>query len=105
MVMYRLKKYKVKILPKAREDMAEIMEYLNCLPPQPALGYYDLLTQKICGLCLVPQRYALIKDKQLGFGGYRCMPVDSYMVFYVILGDIVQVRRILFCKPQYNSLL
>jgi plasmid stabilization system protein ParE len=98
-------RYKVRILPKAQEDMAEVVDYLNTLSPQAALNYYDLLTKKISSLSNMPQRFAMLKDNQLQLRGYRCLPVKNYLVFYVITGASVQIRRIIFYRRQYKSLL
>ena len=42
--------YKVKIYPTAKQDLREIIDYLNTLSEQAALRYYDLLIEKI-GAC------------------------------------------------------
>ena len=39
--------YKVKIYPTAKQDLREIIDYLNTLSEQAALRYYDLLIEKI----------------------------------------------------------
>jgi plasmid stabilization system protein ParE len=98
-------RYKVKILPKAREDMLAITDYLNTLSPQAALRYYDLLVDKINGLSEMPERCAKVRDAQLGLRGYRFLIAGSYTVFFVVVGDIVQIRRILYNKRQYEGLL
>ena len=42
--------YKIKIFPTARQDLEEVIEYLNTLSPDAALKYYDLLVDKIASL-------------------------------------------------------
>ena len=37
--------------------------------------------------------------------GYRYLIVKNYLVFYVIVGDTVQIRRILYARRDYRSLL
>jgi toxin ParE1/3/4 len=98
-------RYKVKILPAAQEDMAEIVDYLNTLSPQAALRYYDLLVERIESLQDMPERCALARDTQLRLRGYRFMAVENYLVFFVIIGDTVQIRRILYERRQYDNLL
>jgi addiction module RelE/StbE family toxin len=93
------------ILPRAQEDMAEIVAYLNTLSEKAALRYYDLLTEKIASLSEMPERCSLARDTQLRLRGYRVLVVEKYMVFYVIVGKTVQIRRIFFGRRQYEPLL
>jgi len=98
-------KYEVHIYPAAQNDLREIVAYLNTLSPQAALRYYDLLVEKIAGLSETPKRYPMAKDTQLRLRGYRTLLAESYLVFYVIEGKEVQVRRILYAKRQYGRLV
>jgi addiction module RelE/StbE family toxin len=97
--------YRVKILTKAQEDLDEIVDYLNTLSPKVAFRYYDLLVEKINSLSDMPKRCPLARDTQLRLRGYRYLVVENYLVFFVIIGDVVQIRRILFGRRQYESLL
>ncbi|MDR1203932.1 MAG: type II toxin-antitoxin system RelE/ParE family toxin [Peptococcaceae bacterium] len=97
--------YKIKILPTAQEDMTEIVDYLNTLSPKAALKYYDLLTEKIMSLSDMPERCSLARDTQLRLRGYRVLIVEQYLVFYVILGDTVQIRRVIYGRRQYETLI
>ena len=42
--------YKIKIFPTARQDLEEVIGYLNTLSPDAALKYYDLLVDEIASL-------------------------------------------------------
>ena len=37
--------------------------------------------------------------------GYRYLIVGNYLVFYVIVGSVVQIRRILYARRDYKQLL
>ena len=100
-----MERYNVKILPAAQRDMGDIVEHLNKLSPQAALRYYDLLADKIMSLSEMPERCPLARDTQLSLRGYRFLVVEKYLVFFVILGQIVQIRRIVYGKRQYEKLL
>jgi toxin ParE1/3/4 len=45
------------------------------------------------------------KDERLQRLGYRMLIVSKYLVFYVIKGEVVQIRRILHGSRQYQFLL
>ena len=50
------------------------------------------------GLC--PQILSALAAK-----GYRHLIVENYLVFYVVARDTVQIRRILYAKRNYRSIL
>lgn len=87
------------------KDLRNIMEYLNTLSPQSTFEYYDSIIERITELQHFPKRYPYVRDSQLRLKGYRVFMVKSYIVFYCIIGNEVQIRRILYGKRNYNDLL
>ena len=100
-----MEEYKVKIHRAAQEDFRDIIDYLNTLSPQAAVQYYDKLTGEIASLSSMPERYPRPRDIALAAKGYRCLTVENYLVFYVVSGDTVQIRRILYGRRDYRMLL
>jgi plasmid stabilization system protein ParE len=97
--------YEVKIFPAAKQDLLDIIGYLNTLSPETALGYYDLLTEKIASLSDLPERCPHPRDLALKAKGYRYLLVKNYLVFFVVRDKTVQVRRILYARRDYRALL
>ncbi len=97
--------YKVRIYKTAQQDLRDIVEYLNTLSPDAAIKYYDLILERIGSLADMPERSPLAKDTGLRLRGYRTLIVNNYIVFYVVKGDTVQIRRILYGRRQYEALL
>lgn len=97
--------YKVKIYPAAKQDLQDVVSYLNTLSADVALKYYDELTEKIAGLSELPLRCAPARDPALAARGYRCLYVRNYIVFFVVIEQTVQIRRILYARRDYTSLL
>ncbi len=97
--------YKVLIFPTAAQDLAELVEYLNTLSADAAIKYYDMLTEQISSLSPMPERCPKPKDLALSAKGYRYLIVRDYLVFYVVAGSTVQIRRILYGRRDYGSLL
>ena len=91
-----MESYRVRIYPAAKRDLLEIIDYLNTLSQDAALRYYDLLTEQIASLAHMPERCPKPKDLALAAKGYRYLIVKDYLVFYLISGDTVQIRRILY---------
>lgn len=100
-----MEKYNIVIFPTAINDFDEIVDYLTTLSEQAAVKYYDLLVEKINGLSEMPERCPLVRDTQLRLRGYRTLMVKNYIVFYVINGKTVEIRRILYARRQYEGLL
>lgn len=100
-----MESYRVRIYPAAKRDLLEIIDYLNTLSQDAALRYYDLLTEQIASLAHLPERCPKPKDLALAAKGYRYLIVKDYLVFYLISGDTVQIRRILYGRRDYRSLL
>ncbi|WP_223836513.1 type II toxin-antitoxin system RelE/ParE family toxin [Paenibacillus oceani] len=66
---------------------------------------YDEIVEHAALLGELPFRYPLMKTPVLRAKGYRVLVVHSYLVFYVVMGDVVQIRRILHGKRKYEFLL
>lgn len=97
--------YKIRIFRSAQEDLRDIVDYLNTLSPTVAQNYYNLLVQKISSLEQFPDRCAQPRNFALRAKGYRYLLVKHYYVFFIISGDTVQIRRILYAKQNYQQLL
>ena len=53
----------------------------------------------------MPERCPRPRDLVLAAKGYRYLVVEKYLVFFVIVEDTVQIRRILFGRRDYQTLL
>jgi hypothetical protein len=51
----------------------------------------------------MPERCPLAKDIQLRLRGYRTLLINNYIVFFVISGKTVEIRRILYARLQYEN--
>ncbi|MCD7793132.1 MAG: type II toxin-antitoxin system RelE/ParE family toxin [Oscillospiraceae bacterium] len=97
--------YKVLIFPTAAQDLADIADNLRTLSGDVALKYYDLLTAEIASLAQMPERCPKPRDLALAAKGYRYLIVKDYLVFYIVSGSAVQIRRILYGRRDYASFL
>ena len=82
-----------------------MVDYLNTLSPDAAIWYYDLLIDKIAGLSQMLERCPKPRDLALAAKGYRYLIVKDYLVFYVVSGKTVEVRRIIYGRRDYNAIL
>lgn len=97
--------YKVKIYPAAEKDLAAIVDYLNTLSTDVALKYYDMLVEEIASLSSLPERCPHPRDLALTAKGYRYLIVKDYLVFYMVVGNTVQIHRILYGRRDYLTIL
>ncbi|MCL2055162.1 MAG: type II toxin-antitoxin system RelE/ParE family toxin [Oscillospiraceae bacterium] len=100
-----MERYKLKIFSIAYNDLREIAEYLYLKSPEASARYYDLIIEKIGTLINMPERCALVRDPKLRLQGYRMLIVKNYTVFFIVNGETVEIRRVLYSKRQYSDIL
>lgn len=98
-------KHSILIFPSAKQDLQDIADYVNDLSPDTALKLYDEIVEGISSLSQMPGRCPLMKNPVLRAKGYRVLIVHNYLVFYVMSGNRVEIRRILYGRRQYEFLL
>ena len=96
--------YSVKILPSAQIDIMDIVKHINTQPPEAAVQSYDKLIERIGTLIKSPEQFPSAKDTQLRLRGYRTLPVNDHIAFFVIKGKTVELRRVLYSKRQFDRL-
>ena len=101
------KKYNVNYLPVAQKNLLEIIEYIQEDNPNAALNFLDQIDETISKLEDFPYMGATPKDSLLQYKGYRVLVIQSYLVFYVVKENIleVEIRRIIHGKRKYDFLL
>ena len=100
-----MEQYNIVIYKKAQEDLEDIVLYLNKFYAETALKYYDLIVERIASLSTAPERCPLARDDSLRLKNYKYLIIENYIVFFVIKGKKVQIRRILYYKRQYMDIL
>lgn len=98
-------KYKVIIYPAAENDLREIKKYFETKLYISANKFLAKLNKEFDLLESFPFAFPMVRDTYLAQLGYRMIPVDSYIVFYVVKGKKVQIHRIIYGKRNYYDLL
>ena len=97
--------YIVLIYPTAEKDLLEIKDYFkNKLKTSPN-HLFEKFYSSINILEKNPIIYQLVKDLYLRQLGYRMVPIDNFLLFYVIKKQEVQIHRFLYGKRNYSMLL
>lgn len=100
-----MENYKVLIFPSAKQDLLEIIDYINELSPAAALNIYDEIVDKIGSLAQMPKRCPHVKNTILKSKGYRVLLARNYLVFFIVCGHAVEIRRIIYGRRRYEFLL
>lgn len=100
-----MRKYQISITKAAEQDLAEILEYIAYESPAAALKMADRIDRSILRLEEFPLIGVAPKNRHLERRGYRMLIVDNYIVFYVVIDDTVEIRRIISGKRDYEFLL
>ena len=101
------KKYKLRILPLFEDDLNEIVDYIwyRLKKPVAAHNFIDAVEAAIHDRLSNPEAFqpypSLKKRRYLYYG----IPVKNYTVFYVVTGDIMEVRRICYSRRNIEKLL
>jgi toxin ParE1/3/4 len=102
-------KYRVKIVPKAEEDLDEIFYYiaLELNNKSAAEKMINLFSNKILRLQEFPFSCSLVEDDLLKDKGYRKLIIDNYIVFYIVNEEDQQVivMRVLYGRKKYQDLI
>jgi len=96
--------YNVVIYPAAQSDFLSFMELIHTLSPEEADQCFDQFIEDAEVLRRAPKSCSFTRDSMLRLRGYRMLSIDDYMLFFVINGSNVEIRRILYSKRQYDRL-
>jgi len=99
------KKHEVSLLPKAEEDLLEIVDYISEDRPSAAEKLVDRIEKVFALLAGNPMLGRKVKESRLRLLQYRYLVVENYLVFYVFRSERVVVCRILHGAREYLSIL
>lgn len=97
--------FKILYLPIAEKDLTDIIEYISLDDPNSVLKLLDEIDNSISKLSDFPYKGCIPKDSRLQYLNYRILVVSSYLVFYVVKDNYIEIRRILHGKRKYDFLL
>ncbi|CRF28959.1 Plasmid stabilisation system protein [Mycobacterium tuberculosis] len=99
-----MKSYKIKLLPTARIDLGDMIDYLSEYSPETALKQYDRVIDKINTLKEFPFMCEEYPIEVMGFR-YRRMVIDKYLVFYIVKEQVVEIHRIVYVKMDLTKVI
>ena len=102
-----MKKYKLSFLPLFEADLIEITDYItnNLNNPEVALRLVDDIEIAINRRLETPLAFASYPTSKNRPYPYYRINIRNFSVFYVIIGDTMEVRRVLYAKRNIDNLL
>ncbi|MBP1970805.1 addiction module RelE/StbE family toxin [Virgibacillus natechei] len=101
--------YKIKITPKAYEDLDEIYGYIanDLYNEEAADNLMEKIESNVMRLNNFPFSCSFVRDEILKNKGYRKLVVENYTVFHLINEDAkhIVVMRVLYRRRKYQDLI
>ncbi|AGL03647.1 type II toxin-antitoxin system RelE/ParE family toxin [Desulfoscipio gibsoniae] len=91
--------YRIIYTEEAEQDLINVYRYIamDLLVPEIAKKQIDRIMNAIKGLDEMPLRHKLYQDEPWHSKGLRVLPVDNYLVFYIVIEEeIVAIVRIMY---------
>ena len=98
-------RHTISYLSIAQKDLTGTIDTIAEESARAAADFVEKLDHHIGLLARHPRMGVVPKDTVLKSKGYRMLVVGSYLVFYVILEEKVEIRRVLHAKRNYRFLL
>ncbi len=102
-----MKKYSLRYLPIAQQDLSEIIDYIqnNLQNPIAAKNTLSKIEKAILERLESPESFAVWQSKKKRANPYRRINVGNYSVWYVVIDDVMEVRRILYSRRDEENLI
>lgn len=100
-------KYTLRYLPLAKQDLSEIVNYIqnNLENPITAENTLSKIEAAILERLESPESFAVWQSKKQRPYPYRRINVGNYTVWYVVIDHIMEVRRILYSRRDEETLI
>lgn len=101
------KDYKLRFLPLFEDDLNEIVDYITfeLQNPTAAERLVDDVQQAIMERLLFAESFEPYRSSRNRKYPYYRIPVKNYTIFYVVIGDTMEVRRILYSRRDWMNMM
>lgn len=98
-------KYILRYLPAADADLVEVFDFIAQASPSQALSYLEKLDQRVVLLERHPLLGRIPRHPKLREYGYRVLIVESYLVFYIVRGQTIEIHRVVHGSRNLDHLI
>lgn len=101
------KRYKLRILPLFEEKLQGTADYIafRLQNPIAAEAFIDAVEAAIYERLKAPEAFAPYNSKKHHEHLYYAIPVKNYYVFYVVIGDVMEVRTLLYNRRDLINII
>ena len=106
-LLMEMKTYKLRYLPLFEEDVKNVVAYISHVLHNPDAAYHliDDIEAAILNMLQHPAIYEKVFSPYERIHPYYRIYVKNYTIYYVILDDIVEIRRFLYNARDMNRLI
>jgi len=98
-------KYSIRIYPTAENDLLEIKDYFQNKLKTSHNNLFQKFYDAIDLIVSNPYIHPLLEDTYLNQLGYRMIPIDNFLLFYIVEDDVIQIHRFLYGRRDYHLIL
>lgn len=101
------KQYELKILPLFEEKLQEAIDYIAVKLQNPiaAESFLDAVELAIYERLKAPEAYEQYHSQKDRNHVYYAIPVKNYYVFYVVIGNIMEVRTLVYSRRDLKKIV
>ena len=98
-------KYAIRYLPIAVDDRLSIYDWIADDSPERDISFIEKLDKRISSLTTHSFLGHIPKHEKLRTLGYRVLVIESYLVFYVVRGQIMEIARVLHAFRHIDAIV
>jgi len=98
-------KFSIRYLPVAQDDLLSIYDFIALDSPNRALAFVDKIDEKIRALEHHPSLGRIPRHAKLREYGYRVLILESYLVFYLVRGQAIEIHGVIHSSRNLDHLI
>ena len=101
------KQYELRILPLFEEHLQETADYIafHLQNPVAALSFVNAVETAILERLKAPESFEPYHSKKDREHTYYAIPVKNYLIFYVVIGNVMEVRTLIYSRRNLPELI
>jgi len=101
------KRYELSILPLFEDDLAEIVDYITyrLRNPMAAENLLDEVEKAINERLDCAEAFEPYRSNRERKHPYYCIQVKNFTIFYVVIGNTMEVRRIIYSRRNLKNMI
>ena len=97
--------YVLRYLPIAQDDLIGIFDWIAKDSPGRAISFVEKIDKRIGALAQSPNLGRTPRHPRLKEYGYRVLILDSYLVFYKIHNQTIEIHRVVHASRNLDHLI